>query len=166
MNGKPVGKAAHRAVRRARLARKIPPGSTCEVCGCPVEPALYRRKGRILCYEHLANKDGRSITELDHLFTEDLAPDAVVETPGNMHREIEELRYDWPEVVRTRGADDPLLRALAMALSEYDRARVVVRYRRAEIDFLFRHHLALVAQHGERWWEALGVGPFWPKAES
>jgi len=160
-----VGKAAHRAVRRARLAGKVSPGSTCEVCGCSVQAALYRRKGRILCYEHLAKEEGRAITEMDHLYTEDLDPDAVVETPGNMHREIEELRYDWPEVVRTRAADDPLLRALAVALSEYDRARVVVRYRRAEIDFLFRLYTVLVAQYGQRWWEALSVGPFWPKAE-
>lgn len=160
-----MGKAAHRVVRRTRLARVIPPGSVCAKCGCPVATALYRRRGRILCYEHLAQEDGRPITEGDHLFTEDLAPDAIVETPGNIHRELEELRYDWPDVVRARGADDPLLSALAVALSEYDRARVMVRYRRAELDFLLRLYSALVARDGDRWWDALGVGPFWPKAE-
>jgi hypothetical protein len=81
--------------------------------------------------------------------------------PGDMHREVDDMKYEWPECVRKNFVRDPLLIVAAIVLSVHDFAEFVRSHARRIADWLVDCVEALRLRYGERWWETLELPNLW-----
>ena len=95
----------------------------CSVPGCPVtdwrqltgdEPA------HLLCYEHLAEKQGRSPVEDHHLIGHHNDERLKMPFLGNLHRVMNDGQRDWPEKTLKNPQGSPALKAAACVRASCD----------------------------------------------
>ena len=84
--------------------------------------------------------------------------------PGNVHRDLSEAQFDWPQEVVTNPTCDPLLLGVALLLAIWDACRVLGPYLGSLIDYVRRLREVLVAKFGDRWFDALRLAHLWGNA--
>lgn len=151
------------AVRQSKRSRVLGPDSRCAVCGCTIPAALKRYGRRILCYECRAAEQQKATVEDHHVLGRKNA-DETIGLPGNVHREVSDRRYEWPEQVRTNPDRDPLLWSAGLCLSARDLCALLAHWLQCVGAWLVALAQVLRAEHGARWWVALGLGTPWEGA--
>ncbi len=141
-----------------RLGTRTP---RCSVAGCDeTDPsALTGAEPDIVCYEHLAERHGRSWTEGDHLAGQHNEPTEIIELPGNDHRVKSDLMEDWPDRTIRNPNHSPLIRAAATIRGWLDVLRIIIMRAVGWIPpFLERLDAWLTGTIGEAWWKDPGLG--------
>jgi hypothetical protein len=141
-----------------RLGTRTP---RCEVEGCDeTDPAaLTGTFPNITCYEHLAERQGRSWTEGDHLAGQHNCPTEIVELPGNDHRAKSDLMTEWPDRTIRNPDQSPLIRAAATIRGWLEVLRIIIMRAVGWIPpFLERLDAWLTSRVGVTWWKDPGLG--------
>jgi len=137
-----------------RLATRDP---KCTKCDERDPAALTGSYPNIVCYEHLAQSQGRSWTEGDHTAGRHNDPTPIVEMPGNDHRIKSDRMRAWPEKTLRNPDRSPLLRAAATLRGWIEALRLILERGVAWIpSFLERLDEWLTQHHGSGWWDDLG----------
>ncbi len=129
----------------------------CAVKGCrETDPfALIGAYPNIVCYEHQADANCRSVVEDQHTQGKANGPETVP-LLGNDHRVADSYKLDWPVGTLRNPDASPLLRAAARIRGWVDVMRVVIERTIASIPpYLESLDAALTETHGPRWWEEL-----------
>lgn len=95
-------------VRVVKRARRIPPGSTCAVCGTD-DHLSAGPDGEILCYGCRSSRAGRRPFEEDHLAGRANLAGLVVRLRPNSHRTVTELRLSLGLADWSTADGDPLI---------------------------------------------------------
>ena len=133
----------------------------CSVEGCDERDpaALTGAEPTVVCYEHLAQAEGRSWSEGDHLAGQHNDPTPVIDLPGNDHRVKSDLMADWPETTIRNPSRSPLIRAAATIRGWLDVLWVIITRGVGWIpEFLERLDAWLTRLHGDRWWTDPDLG--------
>jgi len=157
-----MGIATQRAVRHARRRRKMRE-AVCQTCGRPCRAPIEQPKEQDLCYECQATAAGRSTIEAHHLFGEAVYPDLTTPLPGNIHREVSEMQYDWPKSVTAAAPRDPIAMLMLLGFAALDLGRAFAPHLRAALDFLLLLWKALKQKYGSRWYEVLKIHITWAR---
>lgn len=94
--------------REARRKRRLPPASTCGVCG-GAEHLRLLRDGRVLCYADRRAEGGAGPTEVDHVAGRHNVGGLTVELLANDHRTVTDIRLRVGLDRLPPPAGDPLL---------------------------------------------------------
>jgi hypothetical protein len=153
-----VADSINREIRKRRRTQKLDPDLSCQICS--FDDALQCSPSGLICYECANAMAGRATVERQHPLGRkvDLG---TIGMPGNMHRVVDDMKYDWPECVRKNVNGDPLLWIAALVLSAADFAEFIVHRARRLADWLVLLWEALRQQYGEQWREALGLPRLW-----
>jgi hypothetical protein len=100
---------------------------------------------------------GRPTVEGQHLFGKSLEPHTVVLMPGNVHRELDDMKDCWPDEVRYNTSRNPLMTLAADALAHRDWAKLWQKRWQKHADYLRHLDACLRRKHGDRWWDKLGL---------
>jgi hypothetical protein len=136
----------------AKLGTRTP---RCRVVGCDetFPLALTGTDPNILCYEHEALLRERPWLEDHHPAGRHNDPWAAA-TPGNDHRILSALQYEWPSETLRNPDGSPLLRAAAALRGWLDLLWLVMVRAIGWIPvFLEQLDADLRQRLGERWWE-------------
>jgi hypothetical protein len=154
-----------RAVRHAKRTRRLGPDARCSNCGAVDVTVLQHHGECILCYECAAARQGKITFEEHHLLGKTNV-DLTISLPGNLHREVSDRRYDWPESVRTNPDREPLRWAAGLCYGVRDLLAVLDDWLERVANWLLALSEALEEALGTRWWVTLGVDTPWGKAAS
>ena len=144
-------------MREARRERLLGEDARCTSCGATELAALKAGPEGLLCYECRCARSGRPTTEEQHLFGKDLEPHTVVLMPGNVHRELDDMKDCWPDEVRYNLLRDPLITLVQDAYSHRDSAKLWACRWQRHGDILRRLVVRMRCQFGDRWWEEIGL---------
>lgn len=136
----------------AQLGTRTP---HCRVEGCDetFPLALTGTEPNILCYEHQALLHGRPWLEKHHPLGRHNDP-WTASTPGNDHRILSALQYEWPRETLRNPDRSPLLRAAASLRGWLDLLWLIMVRGVGWIPvFLEQLDADLRQRLGERWWE-------------
>jgi hypothetical protein len=137
--------------------------TACQACTRPCRAPVEQPKEQDLCYECQAKAAGRSTVEAHHLFGEAVNPAATAQLPGNIHREVSDMQYGWPDDVIKTAPRDPLAMAILVVLAAWDVARALAPHVRALLDFLQLLWKTLQKRYGNRWYEVLKIQIAWAR---
>jgi hypothetical protein len=139
--------------RRARRRRQVGEEAKCAQCGEQDPRVLVVRPGLVLCYECLAEADGKPRSE-DHHFPNKCNSVFIAAVPGNDHRVLTDSQLDWPMKTFHNPHSSPLLKAAAAIRGWLDTLRVIIDRGIGWIpDFLEDVDAWLVENHGPEWWK-------------
>jgi hypothetical protein len=96
--------------RKARRARRVGEGTVCSRCGERDPRALVQGTSPRLCYECLAEAQGKARSE-GHHFPNARNSRFIVGVPGNDHRILTDYQHDWPMKTYRNPHCSPLLGA-------------------------------------------------------
>jgi hypothetical protein len=147
-----------REIRNGRRRQELGPDLRCRLCG--FDDALQCSAKGLICYECASAEAGRITVERQHPLGRKIDA-GTIGMPGNLHRVVDDLKYDWPESVRKNVHHDPLLWIAALLLSAADFAEFIVQRARRIADWLVLLREVLRDEHGEQWREALGLPRLW-----
>src|SRR4051794_9754553 len=127
------------------------PKGRCSICGY-TGPALVRGSEPTICYECRRAASGSATVEWHHIFGKANDKETTAGMLGNIHREMERARNQWPEEVRKNSLRDPLLWIIGVLFSTRDFFGVMGGYVQRAGDWLLLLHGWLVVQLGAVWW--------------
>jgi hypothetical protein len=133
----------------------------CSMPGCPVTD--WRQltgddPEHLFCYEHLAELQGRSPVECQHLIGHHNDEQLCMPFLGNLHRAMDDGKKDWPQKTLLNPEGSPALKAAACVRAACDWAQVIVGCLMTWVAlFLEWLDTRLTELHGRRWWEAIGL---------
>lgn len=133
----------------------------CSVPGCAeTDPlALTGAAPKIICQEHLADRQGRRWTQ-DHHFSGRANAPETGPLPVNDHAVLSGMQSLWPRETLRNPDGSPLLRAAAAVRGWMEILRLVIertlRWVPAALETL---DLLLAQRLGPLWWEQLGWAP-------
>jgi hypothetical protein len=152
--------ALNRAVRQSKRTRTLGPNAHCATCGSTTPAALKRYKQRVLCYECHMAESGKTTVEDHHVLGRKNA-DETIGLSSNVHREVSDQRYDWPEEVRANPNRDPLIWSASLCFGVRDLCALLARWLHRVGTWLVNLAQQLTEQHGPAWWQAMGIGTPW-----
>lgn len=134
----------------------------CNWPGCPVtdwRALTGDDPDRLICYEHLAEQQGRTPVEKQHPIGHHNDEQFTVPFTGNLHRAMDERKKDWPEQTLKNPEGSPLRKAAACVRTADDWLQVIVFCVLGWVA-LFLEWLdeRLSSLHGKRWWEGPEFG--------
>ncbi len=141
-----------------RLGTRTP---RCTVAGCDETDvdALTGTFPDIICYQHLAKKRGRKLTEGDHLAGQHNVPTPIIEIPANDHRVKSALMNEWPDETVCNPDGSPLLKIAATIRGWVDVLRVILERGVGRIpEALERLDACLTRVWGAFWWKNPDLG--------
>jgi hypothetical protein len=134
----------------------------------PAPPTTRRRTARpraeVLCYECSQARDGKPTVEAHHPLGQVVDPETTIPLPGNAHRAMSDLQRDRPRELATNPERDPLVWLAQMCHALKEHLTHWVERLDAIADFLLDLARKLRGLFGSRWWEYLGLVPFWAVA--
>lgn len=146
-------------VRREESRRqRLGPGARCCRCGDMGLAALTKTRSGILCYECIAAARGGRTVEYHHPTGRHADPEEVG-VPGNLHRQLDEMKDCWPTEVLWNVSGNPLLRVVARRLAERDWARLCADRCQSDADYLIRLNAWLCEERGDEWWKRARLPP-------
>lgn len=151
-------RARNEEVRRITRRARLPENARCRVC--EFDDALQQDGEGVICYECASAAAGRATCERQHLLGRK-NDSATIGLSGNIHRVVDDLKYDWPANVRRNVSRDPLLWIAALMLAARDLAAFCVDRAQQVADWLSLCSDALRERFGERWWETIGLPQLW-----
>ena len=133
----------------------------CSVCGCPVSDwrALTGDEPEhLVCYEHRAERQGRSPIEDQHPSGRHNDARFTVPFTGNLHRATDDGKKDWPKKTLHNPEGSPALKAAACVRATGDWLLMIVGCLLGWVA-LFLEWLdeRLTDLHGRRWWDEFGL---------
>ena len=155
-----MASTGRRAARRADRERRLGSDAKCRVCGFHSSASVQLDTEGVICYECAAREQGRTAVEAHHPIGRRADAHLTLLTPGNLHREIEELKRSWPPEQLNDGDPDDLTRVILHLRATHDQATCTALFLPPIIDFLGGLRTALATlQADER--ARLNLPPLW-----